>query len=142
MAIHGLFGFTDRLLHRALDGAAMRQRVTAHNIANVDTPGYKRYRLDFESVLKAAVKGDVRPGIRGKTTHPRHIPIGRIQDPLSAPFKIKRDVDTSMRNDGNNVDIEAEIAQLTKDQVLYSALVEQARRRYAMLRDAITEGRS
>lgn len=138
----GLFGLTDRLLHRSLDGLAMRQRVTAHNIANVDTPGYKRYRLDFESTLKAAVSNGSSPKIAGRTTHPRHIPINLHGDLLERPFDLTRSTDTAMRNDGNNVDIEAEMAQITKDQVLYNALADVARRRYALLRDAVTEGRS
>jgi len=134
-----LFGLTDRLLRLALDGVAQRQRVTAHNIANVDTPGYTRYRLDFESTLRSALEAE--PGkIAGKVTHPRHIPIGgRIgTDPVFRPERVS---DTAMRNDGNNVDIEVELTQLTKDELLYTALADSARRRYALLRDAITEGR-
>src|SRR5690554_76657 len=99
MAVIGLFGLTDQLLHRSLDGVAMRQRVTAHNIANVDTPGYKRYRLEFESVLKEAVSARPSPQIAGRTTHPRHIPIKLHRDPLERPFDLERTTDTSMRND-------------------------------------------
>lgn len=136
-----LFTLTDRLLERALDGVAARQRVTAHNIANVNTPGYKRYRLSFEENLRQAVEKGERRRLTGKVTHPRHIPIGESQPPLDRPFRVERDLTTTMRNDGNNVDVEAELAQVIKDQVYYQALADQVARRYAMLRAAVTEGR-
>ncbi len=136
-----LFTLTDRLLERALDGVAARQRVTAHNIANVNTPGYKRHRLSFEESLHQAVEKAERRRLAGTVTHPRHIPIGERSSPLERPFRVERDMTTTMRNDGNNVDIEAELAQLTKDQVFYQALADQVARRYAMLRAVITEGR-
>jgi len=135
-----LFTLTDRLLERALDGVAARQRVTAHNIANVNTPGYKRYRLSFEESLRQAVEKSEHRRLKGAITHPRHIPIGE-RSSLERPFRVERDMTTTMRNDGNNVDIEAELAQLTKDQVFYQALADQVARRYAMLRAVITEGR-
>ena len=141
MPFLGLFSRADRLLERALDGVSARQRVTAHNIANVDTPGFKRYRLPFEEHLKAALAREPRRELVGTLTHPRHIAIGGGSDPLAAPFRAERVAETAMRNDGNNVDIEAEMAQVVKDQILYAALAQEATRRYAMLRSVITEGR-
>lgn len=136
-----LFTLTDRLLERALDGVSARQRVTAHNIANVNTPGYKRFTLSFEESLREAVQGSERRRLMGAVTHPRHIPIGEAKPSLDGPFAVERDWTTTMRNDGNNVDIEAEMTQTIKDQVFYQVLADQVARRYAMLRDAITEGR-
>ena len=137
-----LFSVTDRLLERALDGVSARQRVTAHNIANVNTPGYKRQRLSFEQSLREAVHDPASAAVAGVVTHPRHIPIGeRVERRSSGLFAVERDMTTTMRDDGNNVDIEAEMAQIVKDQVFYQALADQVSRRYAMLRDAIIEGR-
>lgn len=136
-----LFTLTDRLLSRALDGVAARQRVTAHNIANANTPGYKRYILSFEASLKEALEGKSSRRIEGRTTHPRHIPIGSAPKRPEDAWTIRRDTTTAMRNDGNNVDIEAELVQSIKDQVYYQALAEMVSRRFAMLRSAITEGR-
>lgn len=141
MALSSLFGLTDRLLERALDGVAERQRVTAHNIANVDTPGYKRYSLPFEEELKAALSRSPRFGVAGRVTHPSHIPFGGRPGALDGRFVPVKDTSTSMRNDGNNVDIEAEMVQVAKDEVFYNALVQQVTKRYAMLLDAIKEGR-
>lgn len=141
MALSSLFGLTDRLLERALDGVAQRQRVTAHNIANVDTPGYKRYSLPFEEELKAALSREPRLEVVGRVTHSSHIPFGGRTSALDGPFRPLRDPSTSMRNDGNNVDIEAEMVQVAKDEVFYNALAQQVTKRYGMLLDAIKEGR-
>lgn len=141
MAIKGLFTLTDRLLERALDGVSQRQRVTSHNIANANTPGFKRQRVSFEKELRHAVQRP-RADVKLQRTHPRHISHAAPNRVLiDRPFLVERDPTTVMRNDGNNVDIEAEMAQLTKDQILYHALVQQASKRYAMLKDAVTEGR-
>lgn len=43
------------ILHSALDGLSLRQRVTADNIANIDTPGYRASTVDFETELRKAV---------------------------------------------------------------------------------------
>jgi len=139
--VEGLFTITDRLLEKALDGVAARQRLTAHNIANANTPGYKRYTLSFETALKQALQEAQARRIQGVVTHPRHIPIGAKRVHFDGPWEIRRDTTTVMRNDGNNVDIEVELAQNIKDQVFYQALADLVSRRYAMLRDAITEGR-
>lgn len=54
---------------------------------------------------------------------------------------VRSDGSTVMRNDGNNVDIEREAAQLAKDTILYNALVQQLNARYTALRSVIREGR-
>lgn len=141
MALSSLFSLADRLLERALDGVAERQRVTAHNIANVDTPGYKRHSLPFEEELRAALSGRPRLAVIGRVTHASHIPFGGRSGGLDGPFRPVRDLSTSMRNDGNNVDIEAEMVQVAKDEVFYNALAQQVTKRYTMLLDAIKEGR-
>src|SRR5690606_16746530 len=115
----GLFSITDRLHERSLDGVSARQRVTAHNRANATPPGSKRDTLSFEAELKQALEGSQPKRLRGTITHPRHIPIGEPRTRVDGPFTVRRDTTTTMRNDGNNVDIEAEMAQIIKDQVFY-----------------------
>jgi len=44
-------------LNSALDGLALRQRVIAHNIANIQTPGFHAGRVSFEDALSSAVRG-------------------------------------------------------------------------------------
>ena len=61
------------VLHSALDGLALRQRVIADNIANVDTPGFRATTVDFESSLQAAIADGVhrrRPRDRRRASRP------------------------------------------------------------------------
>lgn len=131
----GLRGFSalESVLSRAMDAAALRQRVTADNIANANTPGFRRSFVRFEDEMQRAVQ---RRGLRGYITHERHIPVGR---PRSADVRatVEHDVSTSMRNDGNNVDIDREMAINAAAELQYLALVQATSARYRQLRLAM-----
>ena len=113
--------FTDRVqstVERALDGTALRQKVTADNIANAMTPGYRAKRVDFEASLSSALKAG-RPG--------------------EATVAV-RDSGYAARIDGNSVRIEDEVQDQMKTGLTYQALVEAANHKLGLLRTAI-EGR-
>jgi flagellar basal-body rod protein FlgB len=59
---------TPAALHATLSGLAQRSRVTADNIANVNTPGFLAGRVDFESSLKGALRNGDTPQVNGGTT--------------------------------------------------------------------------
>jgi len=134
--VAGLRGFAhlDEVLRHALNAQALRQQVAAHNIANVNTPGFRRQSVRFEDQLHQALR---RPALSGRTTHPRHLPIGPSN--LVEP-RIVTERSTSMRNDGNNVDIEREMAVLAASETQYAALVQVVSARYRMVRSAINQG--
>ncbi len=134
------FGRTDAVLVRALDAAALRHRVIAHNVANADTPGYRRQTLRFEEELARYLtdgRGPTSPTLA--QTHPGHL-AGLSQPPLPVP-RLQEEAGTTWRPDGNNVDIDAEMAQLVENQLWYAALSQQLSRRYALLRTVAREGR-
>ncbi|SEF48598.1 flagellar basal-body rod protein FlgB [Caloramator fervidus] len=124
------------MLKKALDATSARNRAIAHNIANVNTKGYKAYRVVFEDKLKGILKGE---NIQLVTTNERHIDGGKSLQNLN--YDIKRDTSSSMRLDGNNVDIDNEMANLAANAILYNALVSQANSKIALRRFIITEGR-
>lgn len=135
--INDMFKNVD-ILQKALDVAWLRNKVISNNIANVDTPGYKRLKVEFEQFLADAINNRV---IRGITTHEKHIPIGGGSIDQIKPV-IREDYSTtSMRLDGNNVDIENEMAQLAKNNIVYNALVQKVSGEFKKLRTVITEGR-
>jgi flagellar basal-body rod protein FlgB len=108
------------LLASALNAAELRHRVIAHNVANVNTPGFKQLQVAFEEELaQALVQGgrpaamQVRPAI------------------LEAPG-------AAARGDGNTVDIDAELARLGKNNVLYRAFAQLLAARMATMRSAVT----
>ncbi|PDO11232.1 MAG: flagellar basal-body rod protein FlgB [Candidatus Reconcilbacillus cellulovorans] len=123
---------TFRAMEKALDAAVLRQRVIANNIANADTPGFKRSDVRFESLLRAELEG--RGGLVGLRTDPRHIPIGSAGLPEPEVVTDRR---TVMNNNLNNVDIDAEMSALAANQLRYNVLVQQVSHEIRLLRTAI-----
>ena len=107
------------VLSRGLDAASQRHRIISNNIANVDTPGFKISGVKFEEALSKVLNDD---GIRGKKTNERHLPIGLPQYNEVYPKKFMF-TDTYVRNDKNNVDIEAEMAKMEKNTIYFQACV-------------------
>lgn len=122
-------------LERGLDGAAARHRVIADNIANSDTPGFKRSDLDFITTLRAALEQGERE-LDLRVTNPRH-----LQSRAVEVFTVSTDTSTSLKKEGNNVDIEREMTLLAENALYYNAIADQVARQLALLRTAITEGR-
>lgn len=125
------------LLERALDCTWLRQQVIASNIANVDTPYYKRQEVSFEEKLKEILK--TAPTLPLSKTDPRHL--GGKPGLEEVKPAITRSRQASWRNDGNNVDIEAEMAQQAANLLNYNLLTRLVTEHFGMLRIAITEGR-
>ncbi|USB32103.1 flagellar basal body rod protein FlgB [Paenibacillus sp. YPG26] len=125
-------------LEGALKAANTRQSVIANNIANVDTPYYKKSEVSFESLLQSQVN-EGRIVLRGRQTDPKHMAIGpanNVPDTL-----ITTDQSTSMNNNMNNVDIDSEMSSLAENQLRYNAYIEQLNSRIRMMRTAV-EGRA
>lgn len=125
-------------LESTLDRTSARGSVLAHNLANVNTPGYKRMDLSFGDTLATALAGAGGGRLRLATTHPQHL---RPSLSGNSGPRLVRGTGTTLRNDGNNVDIEAEMAVLSENAYYYQALVQEMNNRLGILRLAINEGR-
>jgi len=128
-----------RQLETAVQSAEMRQRVISNNVANVDTPYFKRSEVLFEDLLSEAVGGSGQT-ISGIRTNARHIPIGQSTASIPAP-QVVSDESSSMNNNGNNVDIDREMSLLAKNQLVYNLYIQQVNHDIKMMRTAI-EGRA
>ncbi len=126
----------ETVLEQALGASALRHRVIANNIANVNTPGFKKSDVVFEDKLAEAMSGKPLPMAR---THAGHLP-GRQGDAF-AP-SVVTDTTTSLRTDGNNVDIDAEMANVAKNTLYYEAVASQLNRYFSNLKSAIRGGTS
>jgi flagellar basal-body rod protein FlgB len=105
------------VLHTALDGLAYRQRVTADNIANVDTPGFTASRVDFEDSLRGAISdGTYTPG---------------EAQPSATPSPVSRGAD------GNNVDLGSETLTAMQATFSYQLLSRAVGDRYGLISTAI-----
>lgn len=125
------------LMEKGLDAASMRNTVIANNLANVDTPGFKKSEVVFEYELQKAIR---QHRISGVITHEDHLPIGRRPASEVTP-RVVLDHTTAMRNDGNNVDIDREMAALAKNSITYTALAQGIDGEFKKMMTAITEGR-
>ncbi|MGZ7444400.1 flagellar basal body rod protein FlgB [Paenibacillus sp. TH7-28] len=124
-------------LESALEAANLRQGVISNNIANEDTPYYKRSSVSFESLLQGELNGGM-PALQGKRTDSRHFEIG---PPTGIPEpKVLTDESTIMNNNQNNVDIDSEMTQLAENQLRYNSYIEQLNYMVKMKRTAV-EGR-
>lgn len=127
---------TNYLLERALDVESLRRDVIANNIANVDVPHFKRSEVNFESELRRAILEKQREDHRYPSlmTDQRHIPFYVERDIRSVRPRVNLDYNTTLRNDGNNVDIEKEIVDATKNQMRYGAFVTMLNQNYRILK--------
>ena len=127
-----------KILEKALDASLLRNEVIGQNIANEDTPNYKKRTVKFEEYLSAALKGS---NFKGFTTHSKHISIGG-DNVDSIDIKVTQDYkELSMRLDGNNVDVEAEMASMAQNSLQYNTLIQSLNSKYKNLKSAISEGR-
>lgn len=97
------------IIHKALDATWERNEVISQNIANVDTPGYKRKTVSFEEELREAVESkDFKKS-----------DVDRIEIKVTVENR-----NLSMRLDGNNVDIDSEMAALAKNTIQYNTFTQ------------------
>ena len=113
---------------KAIDTAAVRQKVHAHNLANVDTPHYKRSEVNFEDAFKQALER-MPKRLVGFKTDGQHIPINPVPNPLDIQPTIWRQNDTFYRSDDNNVDIDVEMAEVGKNELKFNSVVETLNRK-------------
>ncbi|NLY97905.1 MAG: flagellar basal body rod protein FlgB [Clostridiaceae bacterium] len=132
------------LLQKGLDAAWLRNEVITHNIANVETPQFKRSYVEFESLLKAKIENKDYRHTELKTTREKHIPSvsGISTDPMSdiEPI-VKKDESTSIRMDGNNVDIEYEMNELAKNVIWYQYMIQKVTKDLGRLKTVINDSK-
>ncbi|NLM17352.1 MAG: flagellar basal body rod protein FlgB [Candidatus Riflebacteria bacterium] len=128
---------TFNLLGKALDTSVKRHEVISNNIANVDTPKFKRQIVTFEEEMAKAF--DCRPEIVGRRTDPRHFPINDCNY-MNVNATVITDKAHVMRNDKNNVDINVEMSDLAKNTMTYQICATRLASMFAHLNDIIVKG--
>ncbi|SFH51535.1 flagellar basal body rod protein FlgB [Pisciglobus halotolerans] len=119
------------LIKNAMDAAQLRQEMISSNIANVNTEGYKVNKVEFESLLQ-----DATNGVAMKTTNQRHFGGENLSDVVP---RVEKRTGTTVKDNGNNVDIEVEMLDQYTNSIYYDALVNQLNTQYAMLKSVITK---
>lgn len=104
------------VLDKAADASWMRESAITNNIANVDTPGYKRQDVDFEGVLKTELGRSKYTSLDNKVSnvHLDHLNATTYTDSSNYSYRL----------DGNNVDIDTEQVELASEQLRYTGLTD------------------
>lgn len=117
-------------LEMALDGSALKQKTISNNLANVDTPGYKAKETVFNQELKRS--------LQAHRTDQRHF---SFSTGSSSSFYVKEEANTVMNHNGNNVDVDKEMAELAKNQLYYQTLVQRINGKLNSIKMVVKGGR-
>ena len=114
------------LLEKMLDVSSVKHKVIANNIANVNTPGYKKMEVSFANQLEKALNESSMN--KFDTLQPKIV--------IS-----KEDTSETARNDGNNVDMDKEVSSLVKNTLTYSIYTQLLAKKYEGIKSAIEGSR-
>ncbi len=129
---------THSMIKDALDFRATRQDMIASNIANADTPYYKPRDISFEDALKAK-KAELykqeQNTLQMAATDTKHLSPSQQHSSLK-PTLFFRDGHMA-RNDGNSVDIDVETTEMSKNSIMFNALIQANKKDSAIFKSVI-----
>lgn len=131
-----MFKLVDKL-GSGLGKATLRHNVLSNNLANSNTPGFKRSDVVVDTRFSRELTRLQNP--RLSRTSARHLPGTTTTG--AQPFSVVQDNSTTMRNDGNNVDPDREQVLLLENQLYYESLTDAVSRKLGQIRTVIGEGR-
>ncbi|HEX7556425.1 MAG TPA: flagellar basal body rod protein FlgB [Leptolinea sp.] len=114
---------------KAMDGLSSRRNVISQNVANIDTPGYQALEMNFESALKQSMSSS--PKLNMTLSNPAH---QLSKNDASGPYQAKLRSGGTERADGNNVDIDQELMQMTETGIRYDALSTAVSKKLSLLK--------
>ena len=124
----GIYSYIN-VLNKAADASWERNELISNNIANQDTPGYKRQDIDFESQLSQALKNQKYTSIDAKV---KNVELSRLKGRIYTDYG-----DFSYRVDGNNVDPEQEQVELASNQLKYQGLIQAMTKEFANIKSVL-----
>lgn len=128
MFTSNVYNYVD-MLGTALDAAAMRNEVISNNMANVNTPGFKRKDIRFETELKHAFARSEQDTVDARV---KHLDLKALTPEVYTDY-----ANLSFRYDGNNVDVNNEQAILAKNQIKYNGLQTSVNKEFSNLKMAM-----
>ncbi len=117
------------VLSKAADASWTRNEILSNNIANNDTPNYKRKDVSFENYLLEELAGGSTSSLRKKVDD---VDLSNLNAKVYTEYS-----ELSTRLDGNNVDINTENVELASNQIKYNALLDSINYEFNMLRTAM-----
>jgi flagellar basal-body rod protein FlgB len=111
-----------KLLEAGIKAEGLRQNTIASNIANIETPGYRRLDVKFDELLAKAVNSSDK------------------LDPRDIEPEVYRPESTPLRSNGNDVNLEAEIGEMLKNSLRHTAYVRLLRKKLSQMETAMGVG--
>ncbi len=122
------------LLHRGMNVAWMRQDVISNNLANAEVPNFKAQSVSYESFLRRAIDSEKQPWFSQNLTNEKHIQARRPTDYRTIRPRVTTDYLSTMKNNGNNVDVEKETLHLVKNQMSYELMTQAINHKFRMVK--------
>lgn len=117
------------VLDKAADASWTRNTVLSNNLANVDTPYFKRKDVAFQGYLQAELAGADTATLNDR--------VDKVElNSLNATSYTDM-ANLSYRLDGNNVDVDTENAELASNQIMYQALINSISNEFDMIKQAM-----
>ncbi|SEV94589.1 flagellar basal body rod protein FlgB [[Clostridium] fimetarium] len=126
----GAFGYID-VLNSATNSSWLRNEVISSNIANVDTPNYKRKDVSFATYLNSALGGTDNT-TSTLTQRVKSVDLSNVNSNVYTDNS-----NLSYRSDGNNVDIETENVELASNQIMYNALIDSMSNEFSRMKSVL-----
>ena len=124
-----------KAMKKSLDLLSARQNLISSNIGNLDTPGFKASDLDFQGQLRDALGSKDQLTI--KATNDKHF--GPKTSNISSLKPEAFEEEDAAKSNGNNVNVDKEMAKLAENQIVYNATIQLMMKRASTIRAAITE---
>ena len=124
-----------KAMKKSLDLMSTRQSVITSNIGNVDTPGFKASEIDFQGQLREALGSKGQLSLQA--TNDKHFgpKTSNISTLTADPFE----EEDAAKSNGNNVDVDKEMAKMAENQIFYNAVIQLMMKRGSTVRASITE---
>lgn len=118
------------VLNKAADASWLREETISNNIANADTPGYKRKDVDFQSVLREELGNMKYNTLDSKIDHANldHLNAATYVDSANYSYRI----------DKNNVDIDTENVELASEKIRYDAITDSMTQEFSRLKSVMS----
>jgi flagellar basal-body rod protein FlgB len=123
------------MMRRSLVFNSTRHLLISNNIAQMDTPGYKANDVDFKSQLREVVGSGSQLNL--KTTHKNHYGPGMKAIENISP--VPQEENLQAKSNGNNVNIDYEMAKLAENQIDFNAVTQMMMKRGSTVKAAVTE---
>jgi len=124
-----------KVMKKSLDLMSTRQSLISSNIGNLDTPGFKASDIDFQGELREALGAKGQLNLR--STNEKHF--GPKNSNISSLTADPFEEEDAAKSNGNNVNVDKEMAKLAENQIVYNATIQLMMKRGSTVRAAVTE---